>query len=217
MALLMLAAMCLVGCPGPGFVSYVIHGPDQVKARYTLEQRPTLVIVDDPQNAMGDPNFPAVVAANVGYHLTKNQVLESGLIVSQDHLSSLANQMGDRYMTTPIDRIGARLKAQQVIHVRVRSVKMQVAGAFYHPTAAVEVKLIDAQAGTRLFPKAGEYSDPQMTPPGLTLPVEMKRQTIDDTRRHAPAMLARNLAERIGLEVAQVFYDHVPHDDSLGK
>ena len=212
--LLLIAVMCLTGCAGPGFIAHVLAGPNQVKARYALQPRPTLVIVDDPQNELGDPNFPAVVGANVGFHLIKNQVLEPAMVVPQDHLASLAAQLGDRYPTTPIDRIGARLKAQQVIYVFVRSVKMQVAGAYYHPVAVVEVKVIDAVSGARLFPKAGEYSDPQTTPPGLMLSIELKRQTIDPSRRHAGAMLARSLAERIGLEVAQVFYDHVPPEDS---
>ncbi len=217
LAALIFSALSAGGCAEPGFIAHVIAGPDHVKARYTLEPRPTLVIVDDPQNALGDPNFPAVVGANVGHNLIQNEVLDAGLVVSQDHLSSLAVQLGDRYPTTPIDRIGTRLKAQQVIYVRVISVKMQIAGAYYHPTAVVEVKVIDAQTGSRLFPKAGEYSDPETTPPGLTFPIEMKRQTLDENRRHARSMLARSLAERIGLEVAQIFYDHLPIDNSLGQ
>ncbi len=216
-AALVLAVLSLAGCQGPGFVSYVLTGPDKVKAAYTLELRPTLVIVDDPTNALGDRNFPAVIGANVGFNLKQNEVLTPELIVSQDRLSSLAVQMGDRYPAMPIDRIGTRLKAQQVIYVHVRSVRMQVAGAYYHPEAVVEVKVIDAQTGARLFPKAGEYQDPLTTPPGLTFAVEMKRQTLDENRRHAQSMLTRSLAERVGLEVAQVFYDHVPPDDSLGK
>ncbi len=214
---LLIGVLFLTGCPGPGFVAHVLTGPPKVKARYTLAPRPTLVIVDDAQNALGDPNYPAVVGANVGFHLTQNQALEPTQIVSQDHLSSLAVQLGDRYLTTPIDRIGARLKAEQVIYVRVRSVKMQIAGAYYHPVATVEVKVIDAVQGTRLFPKAGGYIDPQTTPPGLTLSIELQRQTIDPNRRHASSMLARHLAERVGLEVAQVFYDHVPPEDSPGN
>jgi len=211
------SVLSAIGCAEPGFLAHVIAGPDQVKAQYTLAAVPTLVIVDDPREALSDPNFPAVVGANVGHHLVQNKVLEPAQVVSQDHLSALAVQLGDRYATTPIDRIVARLGAEQVIHVLVRSVSMQVAGAYYHPVAVVEVKVIDATTGARLFPGAGKYDDPQATPPGVTLSVELKRQTIDTDRRYAPSMLARRLSERIGLEVAQVFYDHVPPDDSPGK
>lgn len=221
----MLFALILTGCTEPGFVAHVLTGEPKVPAKYTLMPRPTLVIVDDPHNALGDPNYPAVVATNVGFHLHKNNALDasdkegqaSPHIISQDRLSELATRMGDRYPTTPIDRIGARLNAEQVIYVYVRSVKLQVAGAYYHPVAGVEVKVIDVAEGKRLFPKPGEYDDPQTTPPGHFMSVEMKRQTIDTNRRHAGSMLARSLAERIGQEVAQLFYKHVPIDDGPGS
>ncbi len=211
-------ALLFGGCTEPGFVAHVLTGPEKVKAVHTFETpRRTLVIVDDPKNALGDPNYPAVVGANVGFHLKKNEVLTAEQIVSQDHLATLAARMGDRYATTPIDQIGSRLNAEQVIYVLIRSVKMQVAGAYYHPVAVVEVKVIDAVNGSRLFPKPGEYNDPKTSPPGHTLSVELKRQTVDLNRRHTGSMLARTLAERVGLQVAQLFYEHVPPDDSPGS
>lgn len=231
-ALLTLAALTAAGCEGPGFLAYVITGPGKVKARYTLEHRPTLVIVDDPNRALGDPNYPTVVGANVGFQLKHNQALPESLVVSQDRLLSLAARMGDDYATTPIDRIGARLDADQVIYILVRSMNMQLAPGYYKPTAVVEVKVIDTPTGKRLFPKPGTYPNPQQTPPGHTPPghtppghtppgqilsVEMKRQALDPGRRHAESMLARRLAERIGLEVAQLFYDHDRPDTSPGS
>jgi len=216
-ACLLTALMLIAGCTEPGFLAHVLTGPAKVPAKFTLEPRPTLVVVDDPTNLLGDRNYPAVVAANVGFHLEKNEALDPTMIISQDRLSTLAAQLGDRYPTTPIDRIGARLKAEQVIYIYIRTVKLQVAGAYYHPVAGVEVKVIDVTDGKRLFPKAGQYDDPQTTPPGHMMSIEMKRQTIDPDRRHAPAMLARGLAERVGWEVAQLFYKHVPIDDQEGR
>ncbi len=216
-ACVFVAMLFSAGCEGPGFIAHVLAGEPKVPATFILTPRPTLVIVDDPHNALGDPNYPAVVAANVGHHLKKNEVLDATQIISQDRLSSLATQMGDRYPMSPIDRIGARLNAEQVIYVYIRTVKMQVAGAYHHPVAGIEVKVIDVAEGTRLFPKAGEYDDPQTTPPGQFMSIEMNRQTIDTSRRHAGSMLARELAERVGLEVAQLFYKHVPIDDGPGS
>ena len=208
-------ALPLAGCAEiPGFASYVISGTPKTKARYTLEERPTLVIVDDPNNVLGDPNFPAVIGANAGFHLKENKQLTPEQVVSQDHLSVLAANMGDRYLATPIDEIGRRLKAEQVIHVQVNAVNLQSDNTYYEPTAELEVKVIDVETGARLFP-TDTPDIPGMelaTKPGYRLRVEMKRQTVDETRRHAVPMLARSLAERIGLQVAQVFYDHVPPD-----
>ncbi len=212
LGLLLLVCLACAGCEGPGFVAYVIAGPSKVKAKYLLAPRPTLVIVDDPDNMLGDPNNPAVVGANVGFNLKENEVLLPELVVSQDHLSVLAAQMGDRYMATPIDQIGQRLKAEQVIHVRVRSTRMQSDNTYYQPTAEVEVKVIDALTGKRLFP-ADDSANPKPNAPGEPMTIQLKRQTLDETRRHALPMLARSLAERVGLEVAGLFYDHVPPDD----
>jgi len=213
-ALMMLAVscLCLVGCEGPGFIGYVIAGPPKVKAKYTLEPAATLVIVDDPRGLLGDPNFPAVVGANVGFHLTHNEVLTAEQVVPQDHLSTLAAQLGDRYLGTPIDQIGARLDAKQVIHVLVRSANLEADNTYYQPVATIEVKVIDTATGERLFPRPADQPASHATAPGYTLNVQMKSQTLDTTRRSALPMLARSLSERIGLEVAQVFYDHVPAD-----
>ena len=220
-ALLTLAALTAAGCEGPGFLTYVITGPGKVKARYTLGHRPTLVIVDDPNRALGDPNYATVVGANVGFQLKHNHALPEPLVVSQDRLLSLAARMGDDYATTPIDRIGARLDADQVVYILVRSVNMRIAPGYYQPAAMVEVKVIDTPTGKRLFPKPGTYPSPRQTPPvqtppGQTLSVEMKRQALDPGR-HAESILARRLAERIGLEVAQLFYDHDRPDASPGS
>ena len=213
-SLLILAVSCLylAGCAGPGFVGYVIAGPPKVKAKYTLKPAATLVIVDDPQDLLGDPNFPAVVGANTGYHLTQNDVLTTEQVVPQDHLSTLAAQLGDRYQNTPIDQIGSRLDAQQVIHVLIRSASLEADNTYYQPAATIEVKVIDTATGDRLFPQPADQPASRATAPGYTVEVQMKSQTLDTTRRGDLMILARSLSERIGLEVAQVFYTHVPPD-----
>jgi hypothetical protein len=214
-ALLVLVCLACAGCEGPGFAAYVIAGPPKIKAKYTLEKRPTLVIVDDPRNTLGNPNYPVVVGANVGFHLQGNKALLPEQVVSQDRLSVLASQMGNRYPLTPIDQIGARLGADQVIHVMIRSASMRADNTYYQPTAAVEVKVIDTRTGKRLFPEADGSTGTVATRPGQSLSVALPRQTLDETRRHALPTLARDLAERVGQEVAQLFYQHVAIDDSL--
>jgi hypothetical protein len=216
MGLLLLCLTC-AGCDAPGFVTYVIAGPPKVDAVFDLDERATLVIVDDPNNLMGDPNNPAVIAANVGFHLRENEVIEPELIVSQDRLTVLAGQMGKRYFATPIDEIGRRLDAEQVIHVQVRGMDLQSDNTYYEPTADVEVKVIDVVTGDRLFPPIEPDLPRRETQPGHEMLISLKAQTIDETRRHALQMLTRTLAERVGLEVAQLFYKHVPPDaEELG-
>jgi len=200
------------GCAGPGFISHVLKGPDQVKAIYSLPAGTTLVIVDDPDRAMNDPNLPAVIGANVGFHLDQNDALTEGRVVSPDPLSSLSARMGDDYLATPIDHIGAKLGADQVIHVLVRSISMRVTANYYRPAAVVEVKVVNAHDGARLFPKARNDNPSQARPRGMVMTVQLRHQTADVGRRDTGPLMARRLAERIGLEVAQLFYDHIQPD-----
>jgi len=205
-----LAALSLAtaGCAGPGFLAYIFKGPDQVQAIYPLPAGKTLVIVDDPDRATGDPNLPAVIATNVGFHLEQNEELIDLQIIPQDQLSALAGRMGDDYLATPIDHIGAQLGADQVIHVQIRSVSMRVAANYYRPTAVVEVKVVSAQDGARLFPKSKIEGPALSRPPGLVMTVHLRHQTADEGRRDTGTLMARRLAERIGLEVAQLFFEH---------
>ncbi len=210
--LVMLACLAGIGCEGPAFVSYVITGPPKIEAIYTLADQPTLVIVDDPKQLLGNPNNATVVGANVGFHLKQNEVFTEAATIPQDRLSTYAAGLGDKYAATPIDRIGQELGAAQVIHVMVKSVNLQSKNTYYEPTAELEVKIIDADTGKRLFPTHDNTLPGAAVQPGHPMRVTMKSQTLDETRRHALPMLARSLSERIGLEVAQLFYKHLPPD-----
>lgn len=202
--LLAVVALGASGCE----LAYLLKGPDNIKARHTLLEHKTLVIVDDPTGKLGNPNLAAVVGANVGHHLTANQALPQDAIIPQNRLTELAVSLGEDYLTTPIDRVGQRLGARQVVYVLIRSVNMRVVANYYRPTVVVEVKLIDVDTGKRLFPDPGDYPNIQATPPGMILTVQMRHRTLDEGRRDAESLLARRLAERIGLDVAQIFYDH---------
>lgn len=213
--LLPMAAAVLTGCALPAFITNVVS-PEKILAVHTLTPRTTLVIVDDPGRALGDPNLAAVVAANVGHHLTHNQAINEAQVVPQDRLTDLAGRLGDSYLTTPIDRVGKQLEAGQVIHVLIRSVSMQVTANYYRPTAVVEVKVIDADTGQRLFPAPGAYPSTTATSPGFALTTKMRHRTLDDSRRDAAALMARHLSERIGRDVAELFFDHPKPDPAAG-
>jgi len=209
---LVVLSLATAGCAAPAFIEYVIKGPDQVQAIYTLPAGKTLVIVDDPQRLIRDPNLPAVVATNVGFHLEQTDELTDVQVIPQDQLSGLAARMGDDYLAMPIDHIGAQLGADQVIHVQIRSASLRVAANYYRPTAVVEVKVVSAQDGARLFPKSKIEGHTQVRPPGMVMTVELRHQTADEGRRDTDQLMARRLAERVGLEVAQLFFSHQAPD-----
>lgn len=205
-----LLAVLAQGCAGPGFLADLFKGPGKVKAQYTLPDQPTLILVDDPQHLLGGPAMPGVVANNIAYHFQqqKKPVINAPLI-SQQALDTYAATHGDQFAATPIDQVGRDLGADTVLYVLVKSVEMNVAGSVYHPEAAVEVKVIDALDGQRLWPTAGKLADTSRSPPGHELVVEMPHR---DTLQQAPGpgtrrLIDRELAEKIGLEVSRLFYD----------
>jgi len=222
-----LSCMLAVGCAEPGFVAYVVTGPPKIEAVHTLDPATTLVIVDDPDNQLGDPNHAAVVGANVGFHLVKNEAIDETLLITQDRLSAYAGLQGDAYHATPIDQVGKALGAKQVVYVSIRSVDLSSKNTYYEPTAKISVKVIDSETGEKLFPLPKDKdampdvaiasseveglidtAEADQPTAGHGMVVQMDRQTLDDNRRTVLSMMARTLAEQCGLEVAQLFYKH---------
>ena len=207
-----LLCLSLAGCAGPGFAAYVMKGP-QVPALYELPAGKTLVVVDDPDRSLSDPNLPAVIATNIGFHLEKNDALKGGSIIPQDGLTTYAARLGDDYFTTAIDKVGRDLSADQVLHVQVRSASMRVTANYYRPTVTVEIKVINNQDGSRLFPvPKSDNKDPRSRPPGIITTVELPHQTADTGRRDTATLIARKLAEQAGLEIARLFFTHTKPD-----
>ena len=60
---LLLCGACLLaapGCAGGGFLAYLFGGGESIPAAYFLEDRPTLVLVDDPNSVLGSASLPGV-------------------------------------------------------------------------------------------------------------------------------------------------------------
>lgn len=212
-ALLLLPAMLIAsaGCEVVGL--FASMGGEKVKAAYNLPERTTLVVVDDPTQQFPSPVLAGVVASNAGFHLEQNVLKPNAkqpgsLVVSQRVLAAIRAQLDDQYASTPIDTLGKLAKADQVIYVLIESAKLQTAPNVYRPTALARVKVIDVAKGTRLFPEPRPFPDPAAPPPGHPVRVQMSASTGDPSGRGLDAMLSHNLAEELGKQIAQVFYDH---------
>ena len=197
------------GCAAGGFLAHLFGGGSAIKAEYTLENRSTAILVDDPERMLGAPALPGVVANNVRHALEKNAALETASIVSQDEVNRLASRLGDEFAVTPIDEIGRHLGADQVIHVEVQTASVYAfSGQVTRPRCSVRVKVIDVVNRKRLFPDTTAYVDSTFTPPGHLVQVEMEYKALDDGGSGQLTMLAQQLAQRTGRRVAELFYDH---------
>lgn len=199
------AALGSAGCEAIAFLGAM--GGEKVKAQYKLPNRPTLVMVEDPERHLGNPTLNSVAAANAAFHLKQNQALTAPLI-DQAELTALEARLGQEYARTPIDQVGRLLGAEQVVHVQVDSVSMQTAPGVYRPTAIVQVKVIDVADGERLFPEAPRFTNPNAPPPGHRVKAQLSVRSAGTDGRGTTAVLAQSLAEEIGHTVARLFYDH---------
>jgi hypothetical protein len=197
----------LPGCAGVGFLTTMASGGEQVPAKYELARRPTLVLVDDPQQLLGRPAMARQVAANARFHLREQSALSKALLVPGDRLMRVRRELGADYPSTPIAAVGRRTDAEQVIHVLVRSASLQYGGPVYRPRATVEVKVVEAKGGDRLFPK-GQSEIEGLSPRGYPVRSVLDARHTEGGDRTNPVMMRRELARRVGRDVARLFYAH---------
>ena len=197
------AAAVAGGCGG---VPYLVQGliPQTVKARYLLEDRITLVMIDDPQLLLGDAEISTQLADRVMHDLQEKKVVQQFVPLAQ--LAALADELGDGYGRTAIDKIGSKLGAQQVIHVNIDSLTAAAAPGMWRPEATVTVKVIDAIQGKRLFPPP----QPGAGPRGVSISVQTAPRYSSDDAKGERMMMMRRLAPLIGRDVAYLFYKHLP-------
>lgn len=205
-ALLIGVAAGFAGCESIGWVTSGLAGPGKVKAVHRLIDRPTLVLVDDPHKHLDDPSLAGVVASNVAFGLKQNLAISADIVPPQQ-LGALAAELGKDFALTPIDEIGRRLDAGQVIYILIQQVRLQFSPGMYRPMAVVQVKVMDCEAATRLFPKPASIPDPTTPSPGYTIAVQMTHRDMGIASRGMNAIIARQLAESIGRDVSRLFYD----------
>lgn len=203
--LVVLAAFlpAIAGCGGFTFLAQAIF-PDKIRAVYPLEDRVTLVMVDDPELRLRDP----IVAGQIGDRM-RQDLQKAGAVrefVSVQRLNELIAEAGNEYERISIDRVGRDLGAEQVIHVSIDSLSMGSDMGVMRPAATVTVKVIDVARGKRLFPAP----KPAEAPRGVVLTVQTARRCTDQGSRSDESIAIRTLAQLIGRDVARLFYDHLP-------
>lgn len=213
LALLVVIVLPLSGCELFSFIAQGVVQP-KTKARFTLHDQSTVVLVDDPEGSLGNPTLPNVIANRVAFELKQNMAVTT--IVPPDRLHALAATAGKGYRRMPVDQIGRELGAQQVIHVHVESVQLQAEPGLYRPIAAVRVKVIDAIESRRLFPTADHHSaDPNsaLFERGELLMVQIDYKVAGVTPRTEAMVVSRRLANHIGHKIARLFYDYTDDTD----
>lgn len=198
----------LTGCNIIGGTAALLAPPEQVKAKYELPDKPTLIIVDDasPRPMVNNEATLRRIAGSIRAALEAEGVVTTGF-VGQNELAALRDELGADYKQTSLAALAIRLDARQVIHAEVTGYQIAVGGNIVRPSIAMNVKVFDLDRRGRAFPGA---TDPEtgIIEGDNVYPVQSRMPARDASGQGAAHTIAvRELADLVGRDIARLFFD----------
>ncbi len=214
LGLLVVLALLQAGCEFPFFLADALV-PSMTRPEYPLEPAHTVILVDDLQNQLGNPQLAAQIAQRIGYDLVKGKGLKEEFLVPQREVHRLRAQLGEEFVRTPVDRVGREVGARQVIHVDIISATLEVEPSVLLPSVTASVKVIDAQASKRVYPPADSTTNlPGMTTSqrGRVVNVQLSYHIQRESGNGDQTLLMQKLADALGQDIAKLFYRHIAEE-----
>ncbi|MEY2796303.1 MAG: hypothetical protein RIR10_2019 [Planctomycetota bacterium] len=195
------AAGCNIVTP----VAYAIEGPGQIDAEYTLPKKKTVIFVDDPRNILPRTALRTAIGDAVSFDLMERGHLES-TVASRDAIAvARSGSAGNAQKLMTVEAVGKALDCAQVIHIQptVFDLTGRTDDRGIRPTAIVQVKVLDLEMRVRTYPAA------ESMPDGREVTAIIREESSDGLRTRAGrTQIEDQLARKIALEVAQLFYQH---------
>ncbi len=194
------AAMLLPSCNIIGPAVVLVHGPEKTPAQFKLaKERPTIVFVDDRENVLARRTFRTQIARAIQETLLQKGVLTNVIETSAAMAVASRESAGE-----PLDiaSIGRAAQAEVVIYVTMNAFVLSPDGQTYIPQSKAHVKVIDVAKGERLWPDKEKREG---------FPVDAMLNNTSGTVPSSPSDQLKGLsalADRTGLLIAQLFYDH---------
>jgi hypothetical protein len=186
-------------------VAYAIEGPGQIDAEYTLPKKKTVIFVDDPRNILPRTALRTAIGDAVSFDLMERGHLES-TVASRDAIAvARSGSAGNAQKLMTVEAVGKALDCAQVIHIQptVFDLTGRTDDRGIRPTAIVQVKVLDLEMRVRTYPAA------QSMPDGREVTAIIREESSDGLRTRAGrTQIEDQLARKIALEVAQLFYQH---------
>ena len=203
--------LCLAAVSGcvPLSVPIIASESYTVDPVFVLPPGPAVILVDTPRGMEHGDLFARQVKARATRQLQDNLGVESPTtLIPPAAVESLRSELGKDFATLAIDDLGRRVGAETVIYAKVERVAMNAQGTLYKPEAQLQVKVIDALTGERLFPAPGEGPGLGGRTPSHPLSVEKFYEDFDarGDQRGTAAHVARTLGDQAGLSLARMFY-----------
>ncbi|QNN21715.1 hypothetical protein HED60_05340 [Planctomycetales bacterium ZRK34] len=207
MTILLATVALAAGCQAPAYVLSNVLPRPKIPAVFEPPDQPTVVLVDDPHHLLPNVQLVSLIAGRAGDDLKENDVISQ--VVPHTLVADLRAREAD-FGRWPIDHVGKNVGAKQVIYVLIEGYDMLETdtSAIYRPTAAVRVKIIDVATGRRLFPQSDSL--------GYPVTVQKYYRDAHDVGVGDNAIMARQLADRVGEDIALLFYEHKQREVGSG-
>jgi hypothetical protein len=202
--LLLVPLLLLAGCQALGVVLYKAAGEPEVPAQYELQKRPTLVMVENFRHSSMSADDAELLS-----RMLHQKVNDKGLapLVPPERLLELRATRQQQFSRMTVAEIASAVQAEQVLYVHLQSggVASLGGGSVYKGSASVLVKVIDAKAGTTLWPV--EIDE------GRSVSAETDARQVSDKVRVED--MRRQLYDRLSTSVARLFYQWKPDSSDL--
>jgi hypothetical protein len=199
--LLMMFVALLTGAAGCNIVgagTYLIHGPAKEPAEYTLPQQSIVVFIDDRANVLPRSRFVKQIAMRTTNELLKVEKVVPEAIDPDAINREAARERAGNLMS--IEEMGRKVGANIVIYAVPRQFTL-VDERGTVPTCIMEVKVVDAESGARLWPGATQFEYHRLN-------VELAYKSTLEYDPNKIDELQQKLAEVTGLRLAQLFFAH---------
>lgn len=199
--LLLGAVMCLGSCNILGPVAAVVAPPPTIAAEYQIQDRPTVVFIDDRENVVNPISFRRVIADKVSEDLMVKKLVTR--TIRPHDAMALAARHDRQSQVMPIDAIGREVGAEQVLYIEMVTFVDHIDGHTPRGLAIARVRLIDVENRRRLYP--AEDADV----PYRQIEVMTREMSPDAYRSRATRMQVFDaLAQETGSAIAKLFYKH---------
>ncbi len=203
-------ATFLSACNILGPAVYMIKGQPKAPAMYVLEDKPTVVFVDDRNNAIpiNSSRVRRAIADNVTKQLMSRKLIL--MTISPRDVMALSRNQDREGKLMSMGALGETVGAEQLIYIEMLSYRGSPDNVTPRPSAACRLKVIDIVNKTRLFP--GPDADKNWQEIIVqAAPVSPELYRSSAGRREIEQMLSAAIADK----VTELFYKHIP--DELGS
>jgi hypothetical protein len=203
-AAMTLAGLACSGCNYLGPAYLLVHGPEKAPAAYQPDKvRPTVVFVDDRANVLARRALRQRIAESAQQTLLKEGVL-TNVIEASAALAAAAREPSSAPME--ITALGKAVQAEIVIYVTVDSFGLSPDGQTFEPSSSFHVKVIDVNK-----PEAPRVWPPEKEGCPVSTTIKTRNAAAPTGLGERVAMLD-TLADKSGVVIAQLFYDHETND-----